>query len=247
MIDMKKIKWIQLRPDDVLNDIDFRIMTAKQRGVFWTVLLLLYCNGGKIEYNPQNLKKLCNCRDFENIWEKISKKFSTRNGVIKHKRVTKELKKVKKFLQDKKKAGLKGAKKRWHCQSDTNGTTEANEKERDEIEEEKIYNSNSKDSNTNSPPFSSSISVRKELLFNQALKSIIPPKTQSDRSCFNNITRWLYERILDGHFSDEVFSVVLDYAKEAAAARGNHAAIFVSIVKKELGYEAVKSAKVVNR
>jgi len=126
---MKNIKWIQLCPDDVLNDIDFRIMTAKQRGVFWTIILLLYCNNGKIEYNPQNLKKLCNCGDFENIWKKISKKFSTRNGVIKHKRVTKELKKVKKFLQDKKKAGLKGAQKRWHSQSDDSGRPTANETE----------------------------------------------------------------------------------------------------------------------
>lgn len=235
---MKNIKWVQLCPQDVLSDIDFQIMNAQQRGVFWTVILLLYCNNGEIQLDPASLKELCNCEDFENIWPKVAKKFITRNGVIKHKRVSRELRKIKKLLQDKSRAGVKGAQKRWHSQSDTNDTTEANEKERNVIEEEKINNSNSK-----SPSFSSSTSVRKQLMFCEALRATIKPANRSDRTCFDNIARWLFRNIVAGRFSEEIFERVLDFAKEAAAARGNHAAIFVSLMKKELGYEAVKSVR----
>ncbi len=94
-----------------------------------------------------------------------------------------------KIAQGKQGAGVKGTQKRWHSQSDTNGTTVANEKERNVIErEEKINNTNS---NTKGASFSSSSSLRKQFCFAAALRIIIPPRNTSGRMCFNNISRRL--------------------------------------------------------
>ena len=102
-----------------LTDLDFIAMTLEERGAYFTLILYLYSNKGKCEFDISILSKLCNKnpKAFEKIWRNISKKFQTRGGVIKHKRVTKELKRAKKFRQAKSKAGLKGANKRWHSHS----------------------------------------------------------------------------------------------------------------------------------
>jgi uncharacterized protein YdaU (DUF1376 family) len=111
-----KIKYVQLESQAFLTDLDFNAMTLEERGAHFTLLLYLYSNNGKCDLNSSVLSKLCNKnpKAFERIWQNISKKFQTNSGVIKHKRVTKELTKIKKFRQAKRRAGLKGADKRWH-------------------------------------------------------------------------------------------------------------------------------------
>jgi hypothetical protein len=75
----------------------------------------------------------------KNLSKTPEKKFQTRSGVIKHKRVTKELRKSKKQWQDKRKAGLKGARVTW--QSHGSATGNANGSDNDsamaKIREEK--------------------------------------------------------------------------------------------------------------
>ncbi len=114
-----KVKFVQLEPEAFLTDLDFVAMTLEERGAYFTLILFLYSNNGKCNLDISVLSKLCNKtpKAFEKIWQNISKKFQTRSGMIKHKRVTKELKRAKKFRQAKSKAGLKGANKRWHSQS----------------------------------------------------------------------------------------------------------------------------------
>lgn len=109
-----KIKYVQLESEAFLMDLDFVAMTLEQRGAYLTLILYLYCNNGKCALDMSALSQLCNksTKTFEKIWQKISKKFLTRNGVIKHKRVTKELKKARKFIQHQRKAGLASARKR---------------------------------------------------------------------------------------------------------------------------------------
>ncbi|MHC4533510.1 MAG: DUF1376 domain-containing protein [Planctomycetota bacterium] len=109
-----KIKYFQLEPQAFLTDLDFNAMTLEERGAHFTLLLYLYSNNGKCDLNSSVLSKLCNKnpKAFERIWQNISKKFQTNSGVIKHKRVTTELTKAKKFRQAKPRAGLKGADKR---------------------------------------------------------------------------------------------------------------------------------------
>jgi len=75
-----KIKFVQLESQAFFTDLDFITMSAAERRVYCTLLLHLYCNSGRCEFDPQALARLCNCDDFEKVWEKVAKKFQTRSG-----------------------------------------------------------------------------------------------------------------------------------------------------------------------
>jgi len=248
-----KIRYVQLESEAFLTDLDFMRMTAQQRGVYCTLLFHLYCNNGKSEFDPPTLARLCNCpdTDFEKVWQEIGKKFQTRNGVIKHKRVTKELRRAKKFTQHQRQAGLASAKKRQAAAATTAGTplqpTKDNEIER---ERKELSNSNTNSitqtlSFSTSPrtvpnPAATRISADSQvqsLHFNGALCQIIRPRSQSDRTCFRNIANWLTAGVAAGRFTQEIFAQVLDYAKEAQKSK-NPAAVFVTLLQKELGYRS---------
>jgi len=228
-----KIKYVQLDSSAFFTDLGFIAMTLEVRGAYLTLILYLYCNNGKCKLDIPVLSQFCNknAKAFEKIWQNISKKFQTRKGVIKHKRVTKELKRAKQYRQAKSRAGLKGAEKRWHSHS----TDVAKETKRNVNEKEKKNNSNTY-SSEQSLSFSSSARPHlRALNFNYALINIIKPRSQSDRTCFRNITSWLMAGCATGHFNEEIFDRVLDYAKEASGGR-KPAAVFMSLLKKELGY-----------
>jgi uncharacterized protein YdaU (DUF1376 family) len=239
-----KIKYVQLESDAFLTDIDFVQFTPAERGVYCSLILLLTSNDGKCSFEPRALSRMCNCisvEEFEKIFQRMSKKFQLRKGVIRHKRVTKELKKAKHFRQLFSKSGVKGAKKRWHGDgppnSPPNGVAIA--KERKGNVNVKV----SKDiTNTNTADLSActSDSLRTEqhkaLRFLDALSRLIPPAGRSDRTCFRNVANWLAEGCAGGRFTGEIFERVLDYAKQARQGK-KPAAVFMAILKEELGYE----------
>ncbi len=232
-----KIKYVQLDSSAFFIDLDFIAMTLEERGAYLTLILYLYCNNGKCKLDIPVLSQFCNknAKAFEKIWQNISKKFQIRKGVIKHKRVTKELKRAKQYRQAKSRAGLKGAEKRWHSHS----TDVAKETKRNVNEKEKNNNSN-KYLSEQSLSFSSSARPHlRALNFNYALITIIKPRSQSDRTCFRNITSWLIAGCATGHFNEEIFDRVLDYAREASTGR-KPAAVFMALIKKELGYRPRK-------
>jgi hypothetical protein len=84
-----------------------------------------------------------------------------------------------------------------------------------------------------------SISSRtRSLAFYETLLQTLPTRTVSDRTCFRRIAAWLGEQIEAGRFSEEIFPIVLSFASEATQPGvRNPAAVFVSILKKELGYD----------
>lgn len=84
-----------------------------------------------------------------------------------------------------------------------------------------------------------SISLRtRSLGFYESLLAALPARTVSDRTCYRRIAAWLIEQVEAGRFDEDIFPVVLSYATEAAEAPvRNPRAVFVSILKKELGYE----------
>ena len=86
-----KVKYTQLESEAFLTDLDLIAMTLEERGAYFTLILYLYCNKGKCELDIPVLSQLCNKnpKAFERIWQNISKKFQTRSGAIKHKRVIK--------------------------------------------------------------------------------------------------------------------------------------------------------------
>ena len=244
-----KIKYVQLESDAFLTDIDFIQFTPVERGVYCSLILLLTSNDGKCMFDPRALSRMCNCisvEEFEKIWQRISKKFQLRKGMIRHKRVTRELGRAKKLLQAKRRGGLSTAKKRWHSGGTANSTANAKEtKGNVNVKESKdLTNTNTADLSA-----SSSDSLRtglatgeqlKALHFNDALSRLIPPASRSDRTCFRNVTNWLVEGCATGKFNAEIFERVLDYAKQARQGK-KPAAVFMAILKDELGY--VKKAK----
>lgn len=77
-----------------------------------------------------------------------------------------------------------------------------------------------------------------QMYFNEVLRQIIRPRDQSDRTSFRKISNWLVRGINEGKFSSEIFDVVLGYAREANKPEcRNPAAVFTTILKKELGYK----------
>lgn len=237
-----KIKYVQLESEAFLTDLDYIIMSHAERSVYCTLIFYLTSNNGKCEYKPSALSKLCHCEnveEFEEIWQGISKKFQTRNDVIKHKRVTKELRRSKKFIQRQRKAGLASARKRQqrlsHGSTDVTSPVQPTKTKENVNEKEKKVNTNTY---MKEQPLSSSNS-RRALSFNEALISMIKPRNQSDRTCFRNITNWLIGGCASGRFNEEIFDRVLDYAREASTGR-NPAAVFMSLIKKELRYRSTR-------
>ena len=107
--------------------------------------------------------------------------------MLKHKRVTKELNRVKKFRKACSRAGLRGAKKRWHGHNDPNSEAMTKGRKGNVIEKER--EDNTSNTNTNNSLSSSSNSARTRLSadvqiqalhFSEALGGIIPPRSQSD-------------------------------------------------------------------
>lgn len=72
----------------------------------------------------------------------------------------------------------------------------------------------------------------------KAIKIAIPPKSQSDRTCFRKVANWLLEKCFNGIFlPDEILPRVLDFALESSSPGAkNPPAVFMSILKKELNY-----------
>lgn len=78
----------------------------------------------------------------------------------------------------------------------------------------------------------------KGLILEKALKIAIPPRSVSDASCFRNVCGWIIEQIEAGRFGEfETIRRVIDFALESSMPRArNPAAVFMSILKKELHY-----------
>ncbi len=71
----------------------------------------------------------------------------------------------------------------------------------------------------------------------EALCSIIRPKNQSDRTCFWKVCLWADKKIRHREKTVEFYDLLLDYAREAAGPDSKRpAAVFISILKKELDY-----------
>lgn len=107
---MNNIKYVQLEPDAFLSDLDFQVMTDRQRGIYFSLILYLYRNGGKIPNNAQALLKLCSscASTFTDDWSAIKHKFQVTETEIRHKRVSEELEKAFNLYENRRKAGQKG-------------------------------------------------------------------------------------------------------------------------------------------
>ena len=95
-------------------------------GAYWMLISVLWVENGDTEENIDNLRRifrLFHRKKTRILWGKIQSKFIISNGIITHKRIQKELQRIEKYRLTKKKAGEKGAQKRWQSHKKENGTS----------------------------------------------------------------------------------------------------------------------------
>ncbi|MCJ7778855.1 MAG: DUF1376 domain-containing protein [Sedimentisphaerales bacterium] len=240
----KRPKYVSLEPDAFLSDLDFQAMTAEQRGVYCTVIFYLYSNKGRMKYDENTLRKLCNVNgDFS--FQTVLIKFQVRRGFIYHKRVKYELEKAQVYID----RAVKAAKARWDNQCSSNAQAspkqcqgkERDVTKRDEKESKNTipYNNRKEqcdkdDIDTN---FGDSNSNSFSLRFVSELEGILKTRSKSDRSAIRNLSNWLSLQVLAKRFDDGVFKRVVDIANESKSGR-NPLAIFFSRLDKEISYRA---------
>ncbi len=250
----KKIKYVQLEPAEVLLDFHTSRMTAEQFGCYWLIIMHLYCEAGKLDFDVKEFSLLCNCiENFDKVWKKIENKFQVKKNKISHKRVTSELRRAKKFIQHQRIAGLasvKARQRRLDCGSAMAEPTNVNEKEvkerkdnRNEVKQKQacsgpvdtVFSSALSSISARSDPAPGSL-LSRQLRFYDKLKEIIRPVSESDLTCFHRLSQWLVKEITFKRFNEHIFGRVLDMARESSTGSRNPAAVFMSRLKKELGY-----------
>ncbi len=120
----------QYYPADLLSDPEVMFWDMEAIGCYWQLITFLWLNGGKFEFNLENLCKLFRVnrqKTAEKLWKKIEKKFVFQNGIVTHKRVIKEMQKQKESRLKRQEAGKKGAESRWG--NDSNANSNAIEKD----------------------------------------------------------------------------------------------------------------------
>jgi len=78
-------------------------------------------------------------------------------------------------------------------------------------------------------------SIARQFYF--TLTAVIPPKTQSDRTGFTRVMLFLLDGVQTKKFTGDIYERALILAREAAGPKSrNPAAVFMKLIKQELGY-----------
>jgi hypothetical protein len=110
----------QFYPADLISDPEVMFWDMEMLGAYWQMINYLWLNGGTFDTTScdffENLRKLFrkkSKKSAQSLWKKIEKKFVCQNGIITHKRVTKEMQKQADTRLKRQQAGKKGAEKKW--------------------------------------------------------------------------------------------------------------------------------------
>ncbi len=109
----------QFYPADLLSDPEVMFWDMEMLGAYWQMINYLWLNGGIFDSTSceffENLRKLFRKKtkkSAQSLWKKIEKKFVCQDGIITHKRVTKEMEKQRKWFEKSRLGGQKSAEKR---------------------------------------------------------------------------------------------------------------------------------------
>jgi hypothetical protein len=108
------VDWVKLYPQRLL--LDLMRMPHDAGDAYSRLYLILLVEGGLMSYNLDSIAMAVQwqCLDFtQKIWPQIKHKFVVVNGYLTHPDVTESLQEAQKRLQDKRRAGLMGAKQRY--------------------------------------------------------------------------------------------------------------------------------------
>jgi len=261
----KKIQYVSLESGAFISDLIFQAMTAAERGVYCTLIFYLYENAGRLPFDIESLKHLCNCENFEKVWEFVKQKFIIKNGRIFHKRVAKELDRAKKLSQVQSEKGVKGMKSRWSNDNtaiteklpDNNQAKRSNDKPSEDKLRETIDSKNvsaiskdllpSADKNSRSSIASQIQSLKSSLrpdvdptsmvVFYDKLASTFGGRTPADTTALRNLVRWIQDSVAAGVFNKGIYQRILDMAADSKNGNSRKPiAVFFAQVKKDLGY-----------
>lgn len=252
------IKYVNFYSDEALSDAEVAGFTDAQYRAYWQLIFYLYSNNGKCSADYETLASICMKNPNElifqsKIWPKVRKKFRIKNRIISHKRVTKELKRARKYIQNKQRAGLmSGRVRRTLFKQHSNGerTIEIeNEIERNpsKYSKDNPYLKDKKlgkeldyiDSRAQRLLVSDFASIR--LRFIATLEQIIKVYTKSDRIAFVNLTNWLIKEVVQDRFTIQIFGRVLDFAETSKKHGDKPVAYFFGTLRREIGYQRKKS------
>ena len=246
----KKIQYVSLEAGAFLSDLVFAVMNAEERGVYCSLVFYLYENNGVLPLNIEFLKHLCNCENFEKVWEFIKQKFNIKKGKITHKRVSREIERARQFSQLQSQRGVKANEVRWkeHRRRIAEGLPENPQVTKSEAKVSEVNESNN--SNTNGSQIQSLISsIRHDTLdageletlrfrIYDILGGIFKGRTVSDSTSLRNLTKWAKEQIEARKFEPEVFKRIVNIAVESKNGKSRKPiAVFFAQVKNELGYK----------
>jgi len=252
---MKGIKHVQLEAGAFISDVDFQLMDAEQRGVYWSIILYLYANGGSLDLNnsvmsllsdkTHKLAMISNCpktgQEWQAVWSKIAHKFIINGDILTQKRVTEELERASEYRKIKSEAGKKGMQKRWGqdenaITGDNSDITKGSKGKGREGKESKVKESKGKGKSEDiSLPNSHVLSLNASLRFADELEKILKPVGKSDRTAVLNLVQWLMLEIKEGRKTEGIFETVLNYAGKSKTAR-NKMSYFFSVLDKEISY-----------
>jgi len=102
---------------DFLSDMNVKLMSMRQRGIYLTLLLHEWIEGS-LPTEIKHLKVLCdNCEGFESDWEDIKHCFYQEENRLYNPRLEKERKRMVEYREKKSQNGKKGARVRWQSHS----------------------------------------------------------------------------------------------------------------------------------
>ena len=125
---------------DFLSDINVKLMTMRQRGIYLTLLLHQWIEDS-LPANINHLKTLCENSDgFEEDWEMVKHCFSEKKGRLYNPRLEVERDSQRKRQEKNSKNGKKGALKRWHSDSEAIATPLPSNKEIEKEVDKEVEN-----------------------------------------------------------------------------------------------------------
>ncbi|OGF05533.1 MAG: hypothetical protein A2W00_01735 [Candidatus Eisenbacteria bacterium RBG_16_71_46] len=110
-----RLSWFNFSPGDYMTDPAVRAMSYEQRGRYVDVLCAMYLrNSGSATEDEIRVWAGCSEDEWKHHREGIQRAFKvTRNGRWIQKRVEVEVREAKKRVEQARKSGREGAKKRW--------------------------------------------------------------------------------------------------------------------------------------
>jgi len=213
----------QFYPADLISDPEVMFWDMEMLGAYWQMINYLWLNGGSFDSTScdffENLRKLFRKKtkkSAQSLWKKIEKKFVVKNGIITHKRISKEMEKQRNWSEKSRLGGLKSAQTR---------KNKADESQR-VVEEWFEPNANISSSSSITNIYTNNNKDKYKKIFNQwnayKGKSLEKDKKKitwhshqlrEDDSVSPDIVRAIEQAFKDGYLVEDICGAINNYAK----------------------------------